>query len=177
MTLSFSSKIAEQMDFPVEGGDDIGDEGGLDVEDVLEELQQTEDLATKEKSAESAGRQAQDSMALLYKHHPECIVDYTETIASKLPLRTAPVSAAALSDPYHQSQPFLTQFEKTKILGFRTNQLAQGARPFVTVPEHVTAVLEIARLELEQRRLPFIVKRPMPDGSFEYWRLNDLAIF
>jgi hypothetical protein len=45
------------------------------------------------------------------------------------------------------------------------------------VPEHVTAVLEIARLELEQRRLPFIVKRPMPDGSFEYWRLNDLAIF
>jgi DNA-directed RNA polymerase subunit K/omega len=116
-------------------------------------------------------------MALLYKHHPECILDYTETVASKLPLKTAPVSAAAASDPYHQSQPFLTQFEKTKVLGFRTNQLAQGARPFVTVPEHVTSVLEIARLELDQRRLPFIVKRPMPDGSFEYWRLSDLAIF
>ena len=163
------------MDFPVDGGDEIVEDGGLDVEDVLEELQQTEE--GKEKSAESAGRQAQDSMALLYKHHPECILDYTESVASKLPLRTAPVSAAALSDPYHQSQPFLTQFEKTKILGFRTNQLAQGARPFVTVPEHVTSVLEIARLELEQRRLPFIVKRPMPDGSFEYWRLSDLAIF
>jgi len=149
-------------------------EDGLDVEDVLEALEQTD---ATEKPQTEAGRQAQDSMALLYKHHPECILDYTQTVASKLPLETAPVSAAAASDPYHQSQPFLTQFEKTKILGFRTNQLAQGARPFVTVPEHVTSVLEIARLELEQRRLPFIVKRPMPDGSFEYWRLSDLAIF
>jgi hypothetical protein len=60
------------MDY-TEGDDGIvQDDGGLDVEDVLEELQQTEDQATKEKSAESAGRQAQDSMALLYKHHPEC---------------------------------------------------------------------------------------------------------
>jgi DNA-directed RNA polymerase subunit K/omega len=152
----------------------LAEEGGLDVEDVLAALEQTDATAPAQTEA---GRQAQDSMALLYKHHPECILDYTETVASKLPLKTAPVSAAAASDPYHQSQPFLTQFEKTKILGFRTNQLAQGARPFVTVPEHVTSVLEIARLELDQRRLPFIVKRPMPDGSFEYWRLSDLAIF
>jgi DNA-directed RNA polymerase subunit K/omega len=150
-------------------------EDGLDVEDVLEALEQTEAVASDKQT--EAGRQAQDSMSLLYKHHPECILDYTETVASKLPLKTAPVSAAAASDPYHQSQPFLTQFEKTKVLGFRTNQLAQGARAFVTVPEHVTSVLEIARLELEQRRLPFIIKRPMPDGSFEYWRLSDLAIF
>jgi DNA-directed RNA polymerase I, II, and III subunit RPABC2 len=148
-------------------------EDGLDVEDVLEALEQTDAVAPQTE----AGRQAQDSMALLYKHHPECILDYTETVASKLPLKTAPVSEAASSDPFHQSQPFMTQFEKTKVLGFRTNQLAQGARPFVTVPEHITSVLEIARLELEQRRLPFIIKRPMPDGSFEYWRLSDLAIF
>ena len=148
-------------------------EDGLDVEDVLEALEQT-DAADKPQT--EAGRQAQDSMALLYKHHPECILDYTETVASKLPLKTAPVSAAAASDPYHQSQPFLTQFEKTKILGFRTNQLAQGARPFVTVPEHVTSVLEIARLELEQRRLPYIIKRPITDGTFEYWRLTDMMV-
>jgi DNA-directed RNA polymerase I, II, and III subunit RPABC2 len=67
-------------------------------------------------------------------------------------------------------------FERTKILGTRTNQLAEGARPFVTVPEYMTNPLDIAKLELEQRRLPFIVKRPMPDGTFEYWRLSDLMI-
>ena len=75
-----------------------------------------------------------------------------------------------------QEPAFLSQFEKTRILGFRTNQLAQGARAFVTVPPHITSTLDIAKLELEQRRLPFIVKRPMPDGSFEYWRLSDLMI-
>ena len=41
---------------------------------------------------------------------------------------------------------------------------------------NVTKAIEIAHLELEQRRLPFILKRPMPDGSFEYWRLSDLMV-
>ena len=40
----------------------------------------------------------------------------------------------------------------------------------------MTDVLEIARLELEQKRLPYIVKRPMPDGTFEYFRLSDLLV-
>ena len=47
---------------------------------------------------------------------------------------------------------------------------------YVDVPEYVTKAIEIAHLELEQRRLPFILKRPMPDGSFEYWRLSDLMV-
>ena len=72
--------------------------------------------------------------------------------------------------------PFLNTFERTKILGFRATQLSQGARPFVPVPDHITDVKEIACLELQERRLPFILKRPMPDGTFEYWRLSDLLM-
>jgi DNA-directed RNA polymerase I, II, and III subunit RPABC2 len=70
----------------------------------------------------------------------------------------------------------LTVYEKTKILGARANQIAEGARLFIARPDHVVEPLEIARLELEQRKLPFIIKRPMPDGTFEYWRLSDLMI-
>ena len=58
----------------------------------------------------------------------------------------------------------------------RTNQLAQGARPFIEVPEYVTDVQEIAQLELDQRRLPIIIKRYMPDGTYEKFRLSDLMI-
>jgi DNA-directed RNA polymerase I, II, and III subunit RPABC2 len=108
----------------------------------------------------------------LYKFHPETIVDYAETIIPNVPLQVAPPDGA--TDAKHESPPFLTIYERTKILGTRTNQLAEGARPFITVPEYVTNPLDIAKLELEQRRLPFIVKRPMPDGTFEYWRLSDL---
>ncbi|NBO53031.1 MAG: hypothetical protein EBU84_00230 [Actinobacteria bacterium] len=80
------------------------------------------------------------------------------------------------ADPRHRSAPFLTQYEKTHILGFRTHQLSMGARPYIAVPAHVTDLREIARLELEARRLPIIIKRPMPDGTFEKWRLSDLLI-
>jgi DNA-directed RNA polymerase subunit K/omega len=154
---------------------DVVEGEGLDAEDTLETLD--EYVEDDEKDNAEAARQAQDSLASLYKHHPECLLDYIETVSSKLPIRTAPVSEGAPVDEFHKSQPFLTLFERTKILGFRANQLAQGARPFVNVPQHVTSPLDIAKMELEQRRLPFILKRPMPDGSFEYWRISDMAVF
>jgi DNA-directed RNA polymerase I, II, and III subunit RPABC2 len=76
----------------------------------------------------------------------------------------------------HRSQPWMTQYERTKILGFRANQLAQGAKPYVPVPKHVVTTADIARIELKERRLPFIISRIMPDGTFEFWRLSDLMI-
>jgi len=114
-----------------------------------------------------------DPLEVLYKHHPETILDYAEAIEPLIQLEEVPSSGG---DKHHTSQPFLSLYEKTKILSFRSNQLAQGARPYVTIPEFMTNVLEIAKLELAQRRLPYIIKRPMPDRTFEYWRLSDLMI-
>jgi DNA-directed RNA polymerase subunit K/omega len=105
------------------------------------------------------------SLGYLYAQHPETILEYIEEVVPKLS-----------NTSNHKSIPFLTTFERTKIIGFRSTQLSQGARPFITLPDHVTDVKEIARMELEARRLPFILKRPMPDGSFEYWRLSELMI-
>ena len=152
-----------------ETGGDIGE-----IQDIVEELQLLEEESTEKK--ETGKSQGQDPLATLYKHHPESILDYKETVVQRLPLKSVPPFSSEALDIHHKSQPFLTQYEKTRILGFRTNQLAQGARPFIPVPPHITSTLEIARLELEQRRLPFIIKRPMPDGSFEYWRLSDLLV-
>ncbi len=131
-----------------------------------------EDLAA---GAEVVAEEQADSkpLAALLTHHPECVLDYAETVAAKLPLVASP---PLNKDPNHRSVPFLTQYERTKIIGLRANQLSQGARPYILVPEHVTDVAEIARMELAERRLPFIVRRPMPDGSHEYWRLSDLLI-
>jgi hypothetical protein len=30
--------------------------------------------------------------------------------------------------------------------------------------------------ELEEKKMPFIIKRPMPNGGCEYWKLSDLEI-
>jgi len=155
-----------------------------DIEDVQEELLAMEEGDVPQGTAEPAAPgQAGDPLEVLYKAHPETLLDYAEKVAPMIPLRQAPPDQASLgpdaetvADPYHTTQPFLSVFERTKILGFRANQLAQGARPYIVVPEHVTKTLEIAQMELEQRRLPYILKRPLPNGSFEYWRLSDLMV-
>jgi DNA-directed RNA polymerase I, II, and III subunit RPABC2 len=151
----------------------MADEEGDYEEQYDEELDTAEDLlAVEDAHKKDLGNE-------LLKFHPEARLDTIESVAMDLQLTNVPPSfenADGHKDPKHRSVPYLTQYEKTKILGFRTNQLSQGARPYIAVPEHVTDLKEIARMELESRRLPIIIKRPMPDGTFEKWRLSDLLI-
>jgi DNA-directed RNA polymerase I, II, and III subunit RPABC2 len=79
-------------------------------------------------------------------------------------------------DPLHQTLPFLTKYEKTRILGERTHQINSGAKPFITVEPDIIDGYLIALKELEQKKIPFIVKRPLPNGGCEYWKLKDLEI-
>jgi len=149
-----------------------------DDEDNYEE-QYDEEMDLAEDGAALEDTQKKDLGNELMRFHPEARIDTIESISMDIQLTNVPPSFAnadGQADPRHRSVPFLTQYEKTKILGFRTNQLSQGARAFIAVPAHVTDLREIARMELEARRLPFIIKRPMPDGSFEKWRISDLLI-
>lgn len=111
----------------------------------------------------------------LYQQHPECNLDYIEQVIPKIPVQVVPPGGNK-ADNNHRTYPFLTNFEKTKIIGLRANQISKGSIPFISVPKHITDVRDIARLELEQKRLPFIIKRPLPNGAFEYWRIADLLI-
>ncbi len=145
------------------------DDFEIDEEEIVEDFEELEEGLVDE---EGKPKQKENRVTkFLNQHHPECRMEYMEEVAKKLP-----ITNYGGKDTNHRSVPYLTQYERTKILGFRSNQLAQGARPLVQVPTHVTDVMDIARLELEQRRLPFLLKRPMPDGTYEYWRLQDLMI-
>jgi len=122
-----------------------------------------------------------DPLQLLFRHHPECRIYYAAAVTPKLALLAAPPdfpTRTGAPDPNHRSQPWLSQFERTKIVGFRSNQLAQGAKAYVDLSKHkhIVNTGEIARLELAEGRLPFIVARLMPDGQFEFWSLADLLI-
>lgn len=130
---------------------------------------------------------SQFALKKLYQHHPECVLDYVEDVIPKVPLSIVPAGPSNASsldntgintkiDYKHITYPFLTVYEKTKLIGMRANQLSQGAAPFIKVPDYVKNVKEIARMELEQKRLPYIIKRPLPNGEYEYWRLSDLMI-
>lgn len=82
-------------------------------------------------------------------------------------------------DAFHKTTPIMTKYEKTRILGQRCRQLENGAVTLVDLSQYEDEVLEdlfIAKLEMEQRVLPFIVRRPLPNGSSEYWKISDLEV-
>lgn len=79
-------------------------------------------------------------------------------------------------DELHQTMPLLTKYEKTKILGMRVKQLNSGTSPYVTYSEKIIDNYLIAQMELEQKKLPFIIQRPLPNNNFEYWKLQDLDL-
>ena len=77
-------------------------------------------------------------------------------------------------DPFHRTVPFLTKYEKARMLGERSRQLDAGAKPLVEVETGIIDSYLIAVAELEQKKIPFIVKRPLMNGGCEYWKLKDL---
>ena len=70
---------------------------------------------------------------------------------------------------------YLTKYEKARVLGARALQLSMNAPPMVAV-EGETDPLEIAYKELRAKAIPFIIRRYLPDGSFEDWKLDELQI-
>ena len=79
-------------------------------------------------------------------------------------------------DSLHKTVPFLTKFEKARIIGLRAKQINNGCEPFVDVPPNMIEGLTIAEKELQEKNVPFIIRRPLPNGASEYWKVNDLEI-
>ena len=72
------------------------------------------------------------------------------------------------------TRPKMTQYEKALVLGKRATQISSGAKPNITVKIGMT-VVEIATEELRQKKVPFIIKRPI-GNKFEYWKIKDLIV-
>lgn len=106
--------------------------------------------------------------------HPECAVNNYDEIS----LLTQVIRDAAnnVIDDLHKTIPFLTKYERTRVIGQRAKQINSGAKAFVKVPENVIDGYLIAELELMQKRIPFIIRRPTPGGGCEYWNLKDLEV-
>lgn len=68
---------------------------------------------------------------------------------------------------------FLTKYERARVLGTRALQISMGA-PTTVPAEGETDSLRIAQKELQQRKLPMIIRRFLPDNTYEDWKLEDL---
>jgi len=76
--------------------------------------------------------------------------------------------------------PVMSKYERSVVLGMRIEQLARGAHPFVDVPADApreqTRPEAVAERELFERKIPFLIKRTLPNGGAEYWRIEDMIV-
>lgn len=107
--------------------------------------------------------------------HPECMIHNYEEISALT--KVVRDKDNIIVDRLHRTIPYLTKYERTRVLGQRAKQINLGARPFVKVPENIIDGHLVAEMELAQKRIPFIIRRPLPGNSgSEYWNLKDLEI-
>lgn len=79
------------------------------------------------------------------------------------------------------SLPWMTKYEFDQIIGLRTMHLAIGAQPFIQMTNDYVIksnmeLRQIALQELKEKKLPYIVKRPLPNGEAEYWPVDKLNL-
>lgn len=111
---------------------------------------------------------------LLLDHHPTQFTKNDSEISALCQLTRN--ESNNVIDPLHKTTPFLTKYERTRVLGQRAKQLNSGSKPYVVVPDHILDGYIIAQMELAQKRIPFIVERPIHGGGSEYWRVRDLEV-
>jgi len=106
-------------------------------------------------------------------HHESKTHNYAEVNAMTAVVRD---DNGIITDALHRTVPMLTKFEKARIMGMRIKQLNGGADTFVDVPSGMIDTRVIAEMELSAKKLPFIIRRPLPNGSSEYWKVSDLSL-
>jgi DNA-directed RNA polymerase subunit K/omega len=115
----------------------------------------------------------------LVDFHPETLTNNYSEIQSLVNITRD--DRGVIIDAFHKTLPFLTKYEKTRVIGQRTKQINSGSKPYINVSvefkdKRMIDGNLIAMKELELKKIPFIIRRPLPNGSSEYWRLEDLDL-
>ena len=111
---------------------------------------------------------------ILDKYHPEIKQLNNNELNSKIIIKRN--KEGIVDDSNHTTIPIMTRYERAKIIGFRATQINSGADILIDIPDNIIDGITIAKMELQQKKIPFIVRRPLPNGKSEYWNINDLEI-
>ena len=146
----------------------------ITVEPVLDDDEYENDDDDEEDENYLQKFDSEISRNYISEQHPECAIHNYDEI-SKLAIIVRD-NDGIIVDPLHKTLPFMTKYEKARVLGQRGKQIECGANPLIKVPEGIIEAHIIAELELQQKKIPFIIRRPLPGGGSEYWNLKDLEM-
>jgi len=74
-----------------------------------------------------------------------------------------------------QTDNYITNYEKVRILGIRTQQILKGAKVMLKYDKiNKLSAYDLAIYELDNKTTPLIIKRPLPNNTYELWKISDL---
>tara|TARA_B100001758_G_scaffold243999_1_gene254681 strand:- start:280 stop:909 length:630 start_codon:yes stop_codon:yes gene_type:complete len=169
-------KVGEKEDDDTDNGV-VNDEG--EDEESIDEESNDDEISDGESEEEEDDNDLQKlegyaEKNVLIDYHPE-VVQISEKELHTLS-NVVKDKNGVIIDPLHRTIPIMTKYEKAKIIGIRAQQINSGSEPFIAVDPNIIDGLTIANEELKKRKIPFIIRRPMPNGASEYWNINDLEL-
>jgi DNA-directed RNA polymerase subunit K/omega len=142
-------------------GDDINDNIESDTE-LVEDNDENNDTIDDKKSSNSNVKKCYQKYAFIADNDLD-LDEYFTDDPNKI------LKSSRLT------KPFLTKYEKVRLISVRSKQLAQGAKPLIKNISGLSAT-EIAMLELKNKVIPLIIERPVPNVGIERWKLSELEI-
>jgi len=77
------------------------------------------------------------------------------------------------------SKMIMTKYEFNQVISLRTCQLSLGAIPFVDIKDEIKSNMDLRKIalqELKENKIPFLIKRPLPNNKYEFVRVSDLNL-
>ena len=133
------------------------------------------DESQSEVESDSGSESEPRSLSYYQKENPEA----SETQNYEPPEATEEAEPVDIQMVLEESKkrvtmPYMTKYEKTRIIGYRATQISNGSPPCInTIGMHDS--IHIAHQELIKKCIPVKIKRFLPDGTYEIWDANELT--
>ena len=147
-----------------------------EAEGIETEAEEAEDDETKEDDAEPETEYNEDADAEKdTEMNPdgdieECLYQYDDLVEE----RDSDRQAREIPKDQRKTDSQMTHYERIRILGVRSKQIAMGAKVMVKYDNNNLGAVELAKYELTKKTTPLIIKRPLPDNTYELWEVSEL---
>ena len=164
---------------------EVNSDDDLENKDEEEEGEEEEEEEDEEEEEEEEEKEEEEPAGDVEDGDADCVYRFTgkKKIKDTLELKTEDTFfeedkkkvSKFVSNDKRITKNYMTIYERVRLLGERAKQLSLGAKPMVKNVDNL-GPKEIARLELEQKVLPLIIIRTLPNGLKEKWQVNELLV-
>lgn len=165
---------SSESDITDEGSDVGVDDDEIDDEQVAANLYNQDDLVLEDDvfvEEDGFGEEDDDDVGYVTDEHT---INVSEN--HKFEIVSKDKTYERIETRKRITNSMMTTYELTKIIGVRAQQISSGMEPLVEVDPDIRDTKFIAIQELLQKKMPLIIRRFLPNGVYEDWRVDDLII-